>query len=240
MSERPESGTAASATSSILWISALFLALAALFAIPFFIWGERFDAFLHQDQLLAWFAPYKGSAWLLAIGLLVADLILPIPNTMVIAALGVIYGPLLGGLVATVGTCLSGMFAYALCRQWGRPVAARLLGEGKLAAGDRFFARCGGLVVAASRWLPVLPEVISCMAGLSRMSPSVFFVALLCGSAPLCFTVAGLGHLGADRPLLVLALCGVLPVPVWLLVRRAVLRRGQLRRRDEKLEPSRV
>ena len=36
---------------------------------------------------------YRSFAWLVAIGLLVSDLVLPIPNTMVMAALGVIYGP---------------------------------------------------------------------------------------------------------------------------------------------------
>ena len=38
-------------------------------------------------------------AWALGVGLIWADLVLPIPQTAVIAALGIIYGSLLGGLL---------------------------------------------------------------------------------------------------------------------------------------------
>ena len=226
MSGRSESAAIRSSPAPLLRLAGLLLAFAALFAVPFFVWGDRLDAFLYEGRLLAWFESYRSFAWLIAIGLLVADLLLPIPNTVVIAALGVLYGPLVGGLVATLGTCASGIVAYGLCRRFGRPLALRLLGESDLKAAEPLFARSGGLIVAASRSLPVLAETVSCAAGLSRMPPVVFLIALLCGSAPLSFAVAGLGHLGAERPLLVLAVSGVLPVPIWLLVRSAVRTAG--------------
>jgi membrane protein DedA with SNARE-associated domain len=86
------------------------------------------------------------------------------------------------------------------------------------------FARHGGLIVAASRWLPVLPEVISCMAGLTRMPFRSFVLALLCGAAPLGFVVAALGYVGSDRPLLTLVLCAFLPLPLWYLLRTTLAR----------------
>jgi uncharacterized membrane protein YdjX (TVP38/TMEM64 family) len=206
-----------------LWrLAALFFGLALLFGVPFVLWGDWFETVLHQDQLGAWFSSYRSFAWLIAIGLLVSDLVLPIPNTIVIAALGILYGPLLGGFVATVGTCLSGVLGYGLCRRLGRPLAIRLLGVDEMSRGELLFARSGGLIVAISRWLPILSEAISCMAGLSRMSLPTFLLALVCGAAPLCFIVAGMGYLGTDRPLLVLLLSGLLPIPVWLLVRTSV------------------
>jgi uncharacterized membrane protein YdjX (TVP38/TMEM64 family) len=222
MSGRPESAAVRAAPSPVLRFGLLFLAVAIVFALPFVAWGDKFEAFLHQDRLVAWFESYRGFAWLIAIGLLVSDLVLPIPNTVVIAALGILYGAVLGGLVATVGTCLSGILAFGLCRHFGRPLAARLVDAAELKAGELLFARSGGLIVAASRWLPVLAEAVACMAGLSRMPPTAFVVALVCGAAPLCFTVAALGDFGADRPLLVLALCGLLPIPIWLLVRNVL------------------
>jgi uncharacterized membrane protein YdjX (TVP38/TMEM64 family) len=201
----------------------LFFALAVLFAVPFLILGERFDALLHQDRLLDWFGAFRSTAWLIAIALLVSDLLLPIPNTMVMAALGVIYGPVLGGLVATVGNCSSGLLGYLIGRRFGRPLARRLLGEADLAAAETLFARSGGWMVAASRWLPVLPEAIACMAGLAGMPAATFGLALLCGSAPLGFGVAGLGYAGSGHPLLTIALCALLPLPVWYLLRRTAL-----------------
>ena len=202
-------------------IGGLFLALAVLAAAPFVIWGEYFDALLSQDRLLGWFAGLRGTAWLVGIALLVSDLVLPIPNTMVMAALGVLYGPFLGGLFSTVGNCLSGLLGYAACRRFGRPLARRLLSDDDLAEAERLFARSGGWIVAGSRWLPILPEAIACMAGLARMPAGRFTLALLCGSAPLGFIVAGLGHAGSDHAVLTIALCALLPFPFWYLLRRA-------------------
>ena len=206
-----------------LWrLAALFFGLALLFGVPFVLWADWFETVIHQDRLGAWFDSYRSFAWLIAIVLLVSDLVLPIPNTIVIAALGILYGPLLGGLVATVGTCLSGLVGYGLCRRFGRPLAIRLLGVEEMSRGELLFARSGGLIVAVSRWLPILSEAIACMAGLSRMSFPTFLLALVCGAAPLCFIVAGMGYVGTDRPLLVLLLSGLLPIPVWLLVRSSL------------------
>ena len=42
-------------------------------------------------------------AWAPAVALLWADVVLPIPQTAVIAVLGLIYGPLIGGLVGSFG-----------------------------------------------------------------------------------------------------------------------------------------
>ena len=199
----------------------VFLALSAAVAVPFLLWGGQIEAALDRQLLIEWLAENRASAWLVAILLLVSDILLPIPNTIVMAALGVIYGPLLGGLVATAGTVFSGLAGYGLCRRFGRPLASRLVGPEDLARAERLFHRSGGWMVAASRWLPVLPEAIACMAGLARMPLPTFVVALFCGSAPLGFVIAGLGYAGAERPLVTLILCALLPLPLWFSMRRA-------------------
>jgi uncharacterized membrane protein YdjX (TVP38/TMEM64 family) len=218
-----EAGLTQNGSAPFWRLAGLFLALAALFAVPFLLWGERFDILLDQHRLRGWFAGFRSTAWLVAIALLVSDLLLPIPNTIVMAALGVIYGPLLGGLVATVGNCLSGLLGYVIGRRFGRPLARRLLGDAELGAAEHLFTRSGGWIVAGSRWLPILPEAIACMAGLARMPAPRFALALLCGSAPLGFVVAGVGHAGSGHPLLTIALCALLPLPVWYLLRRTTL-----------------
>jgi uncharacterized membrane protein YdjX (TVP38/TMEM64 family) len=201
----------------------VFLALAVIVALPFVIWGEYFEATLGRESLVDRLGEYRSTAWIIATALLASDLVLPIPNTMVIAALGVIYGPFLGGLVAIAGNALSAMIGYGLCRRFGRPIAIRLLGEADMATGEALFTRSGGWMVALSRWLPVLPETISCMAGLARMPLRLFVLALLSGAVPLGFVVAGLGYAGSDRPVLTLVLCALLPLPLWFLVRRAFM-----------------
>ena len=80
--------------------------------------------------------------------------------------------------------------------------------------------------MALSRWLPLFPEVVACMAGLSRMPPVSFFVALVCGSLPLAFTFAAVGARGVDSPALALSLSALLPIVLWPLAQWFLKRRA--------------
>ena len=202
----------------MLRLLGLFLLLALVVLVPFAIWGSGFEQSFTPEGAAAWLAGYGPWASVAGILLLMSDLVLPIPATAVMAALGFVYGPAVGGLIASLGSFLSGALGYLLCRWFGRPVAVRLLGPEDLMEGERLFARVGGWLVVLSRWLPVFPEVIACMAGLSRMPPVSFFAALACGSVPLGFAFAMIGHAGVDHPLLAIALSAVLPPLLWLAV----------------------
>ena len=200
----------------MLRLIGIFVVLAILVLIPFLIWGEGFEQRFSQAGAIEWLRHYGRWAWVPATLLLISDLFLPIPATAVMAALGFIYGPVAGGLIATLGSFCSGALAYLLCRRFGRPVAVRVLGAQELIKGERLFARVGAWLVVLSRWLPIFPEVIACMAGLARMPALAFFTALACGSAPLGFVFAAIGHAGVTHPVLAIALSAVLPPLLWL------------------------
>lgn len=204
----------------LLWI---FLGLALLVLIPFGIWSD--DLMWDQSTAVGWIERFDRWGWLAGMGLLVVDLFLPVPGTVVMSAMGYLYGPLLGGAASATGSFLSGLLAYFLCRRLGRRAAVRLAGEKDLARGERLFARSGGWLVAFSRWLPVFPEVIACMAGLTRMPPAAFMTALACGSVPMGFTYAAIGHLGVENPGMALALSAVVPLALWLPFQRWLRRR---------------
>ena len=203
----------------MLRLFGVFLFLAVIVLVPFLIWGASFEQSFSREGAAAWLSGYGRWAGVAGILLLMSDLVLPIPATAVMAGLGFVYGPVEGGLIATLGSFLSGALGYLLCRWFGRPLAVRLLGPEDLMDGERLFARLGGWLVVLSRWLPVFPEVIACMAGLARMPPGVFFAALACGSAPLGFGFAAIGHAGGDYPVLAIALSAGLPPLLWLAVR---------------------
>lgn len=202
----------------------IFLGLALLVLIPFLIWGEGLEGRFSQAGVVAWLGGYGRWGWIAAIVLLASDLLLPIPATAVMVALGLVYGPLWGGLIGTAGGFLGGALGYGLCRGFGRPLALRILGPDDLLQGERLFARAGGWLVALSRWLPVFPEVIACMAGLARMPRWAFAIALLCGCAPMAFTFAAIGHAGSEYPILAIALGAIVPPLLWLALRRHVRR----------------
>lgn len=197
----------------------LFLLLVAMVLIPFFIWEETLMAAFSQEGSVGWLQQYGIFAWGMGIVLLIADLVLPIPATLVIAALGYMYGPFGGGLLGATGSFLSGATGYWLCRLLGEKAALWLLGEKDYARGRRLFTNAGDWMIVLSRWLPVFPEVIACMAGLTRMPPRNFHLALAVGSLPVGYVYAFIGHAGTEYPVLALVLSGGLPPLIWIIVR---------------------
>lgn len=207
----------------LFWI---FLTLAGIFFVPFAVWGGWFDGWLAGQGASQWLKGYGQWAWVAGLVLLSCDLILPIPGTGVMSALGLVYGPVVGGLISSAGSILSGLIAYGLCRGIGRRAAERLAGRDGLQRGESLFARSGAWLVILSRWLPLMPEVIACMAGLARMPFRIFLTALVCGSVPLAFVFSTIGAAGEQRPFLAIALSICIPPILWLGVRPVILRRA--------------
>lgn len=201
----------------------LFIALAVLFLIPFVIWGDAMD--WNQESAARLLQDFGNWAWLVALVALAADLALPIPATAVMAALGFLYGPWMGALLGTIGFSSSALIAYWLCATWGRPAALRFVGEKDLEEGKRLFDAMGGWLIVVSRWLPLFPETISCMAGLIRMPWSRFALAVVCGSLPISLVFAWIGHSGAERPLTAILASALAPPALWAVVQIAILRK---------------
>ena len=198
----------------MLRLIALVLILAFLVAIPFAIWGDRVEQVLSVDGAITWMKS-TGWAWAAGIGLIVSDVALPVPSTAVMAGLGVLYGPILGGLLSAFASILAGSLGYWLCRALGPSVAERLAGPKGIAQARALFERWGFGLIAISRWVPVLPETVAFLAGLIRVPYPRFLLALSCGAIPLGFVFATAGHLGRETPLLIVIFCALAPVVLW-------------------------
>ncbi len=206
----------------LIWI---FVGLAALVIVPFLIWGGNLEERFSLDGAVEWLRAFGPWGWLAGIGLLMGDLVLPIPSTVVMSALGFVYGPVTGGVLAASGSFLSGLLAYGLCRSLGHRAAAKLTGARDLERGRELFTRYGGWLVAWSRWMPVFQEAIACMAGLIRMPFATYVTALACGCIPLGFAFAAIGHAGVERPGIAIALSLLIPPVLWLVFQKMIKRR---------------
>ena len=206
----------------LFWI---FLGLGIVFLIPFLIWGESMEAAFSVQGAVDWLSGFERWAWAAAIGLLFLDFILPVPGTAVMSALGYVYGPILGGFIASGGSFAAGAVAYFGCRLLGDGVARKLLGETDYRRGIALFADAGGWIVVISRWLPLIPEIVACMAGLTHMPVGKFLAALACGSLPLGFVFAYIGHTGSNHPAMALVLSAGIPPILWLIAQH-FLRKG--------------
>jgi uncharacterized membrane protein YdjX (TVP38/TMEM64 family) len=156
---------------------------------------------------------YGSWAWAVGIALLWADLVLPIPQTSVIAALGIIYGTLLGGLLGSLGLITGGLLGYGLMLTSARRFAHRLVGRRSLDKMERFFERGGAWAIVVTRSLPYsVPEAMVFLAGLAAMPMRKFTTALTIGSMPTAFVFAAIGAGWADQPIVALAVSYALPI----------------------------
>jgi uncharacterized membrane protein YdjX (TVP38/TMEM64 family) len=182
----------------------LALALAACATIP-----TAQDA---NDTVLM-LRKYDAWAWAAGIALIWADLVLPVPQTVVIAALGMIYGAVLGGLLGSVGLITGGLLGYVLMRSSARRMLQRFAGPQSLNKVESLFEPAGAWAIVLSRSLPYsIPEAMVFLAGLAGMPIGKFTAALAVGSVPTAFAFAAIGAGWADQPILALAVSYVLPI----------------------------
>ena len=156
---------------------------------------------------------YDNWTWAMGIALIWADLVLPVPQTVVIAALGIIYGTVLGGLLGSVGLITGGLLGYVLMLTSARRIVRRFVGLQSLNEMEGLFERAGAWAIVLTRSLPYsIPEAIVFLAGLAAMPMGKFAAALAIGSVPTAFAFAAIGAGWADQPILALLVSYVLPI----------------------------
>ena len=203
--------------SGLFVIGLLSLVLASCTRIP--TPQEANDAVLTLREYESW-------AWAIGIALIWADLVLPIPQTSVIAALGIIYGTLLGGLLGSLGLLTGGLLGYGLMRTSARRLAQRFAGRQSLHKMQSLFDRGGAWAIILTRGLShSVPEAIVVLAGLAGMPMGRFLAALTIGSVPTAFIFAAIGAGWADQPILALGASYVLPI-LLLPIALYLMRRG--------------
>jgi uncharacterized membrane protein YdjX (TVP38/TMEM64 family) len=207
--------TEAHARSGLILIGVLSLVVSSCGRIP--TAQEANDAVLTLRQYESW-------AWALGIALIWVDVVLPVPQTAVIAALGIIYGTLLGALLGSLGLITGGLLGYALMLTSLRRYAQRLAGPQSLHTLERVFDQGGAWAIVLTRSLPYsVPEAMVFLAGLAGMPTRTFIAALIVGSVPTAFVFAAIGAGWAHQPVLALVVSYVLPIfllPVALYVMR--------------------
>lgn len=182
---------------------------------PYFLWHEQMDAYFESEGYQAWLVSIKPFAWLVGISLIVGDLVLPIPTPPVMATLGTLYGTMLGGLIASTGSVLAGLSAYGLARIFGDRGARMIASEAELIEFRRFFDSWGAVGIIASRALPILPEVLTLLAGVAGMHFGRFLIALVLGSLPVGLLMAWAGSWAGSSSTLLVVLT-LIPAGLWV------------------------
>jgi phosphatidylserine/phosphatidylglycerophosphate/cardiolipin synthase-like enzyme/uncharacterized membrane protein YdjX (TVP38/TMEM64 family) len=109
---------------------------------------------------------------------------LVVPITVLIAATGIVFGPLLGALYAIAGSVLSAATSYWLGEWLGRDRVRRLVGARVNRLSKRIAER-GVMAMLLIRILPIAPfTIVNMVAGASHIRLRDFLLGTLLGMAP--------------------------------------------------------
>jgi len=150
--------------------------------------------YVNADELLRLVIAARGFAPLLIILLIIIEVVVaPLPSFVVTVGSGYLYGPFLGGLYSYIGNVIGSLLAYWLARRFGRPFVEMIISH-------RLLIRYDGLIHRARHYLvllyalPVVPvDILSFVAGLSRLSPKYFLFVVLVGFIPNILLLSSFG-----------------------------------------------
>ena len=133
-------------------------------------------------------------------GLLAGDLVLPVPSSILMTLSGYFLGLATGALVAFAGSMASALIGFGLCRAFGQRAFNRLAGESDVPRVRSFLEEYGAWAIILSRSVPMLTEVMSCLAGLGSMRLSRFLLLSAAGTIPICIVYAWAGSKSLEAP----------------------------------------
>jgi len=133
----------------------------------------------------------------IGVALLIADVVLPVPSSLVMIAHGALFGVLVGTLLSLVGSVGATLVGFAIGRRGGT-MLERLVPADERARADRLLARWGALFIVVTRPVPLLAETVAILAGASSISWKSAALAAVTGSLPPALLYALTGSVAAS------------------------------------------
>jgi len=137
-------------------------------------------------------------AAVIGVALLIADVVLPVPSSVIMVAHGALFGIVTGSLLSLAGSVGCAVAGFAIGRA-GRETVHRLVSDAEYARVSRLLDRWGMAGIVATRPVPILAEVMAIIAG---TTPAVrwwqIVVASTLGSIPPAIAYAVAGHFATE------------------------------------------
>jgi uncharacterized membrane protein YdjX (TVP38/TMEM64 family) len=193
--------------------------LLAFILVPFFVFEDQMNDVVQQtlrsDRSIVLIP-------LAVVLFLLADIVLPIPSSFVLATTGYLLGFGWGSVVCFIGMTSAALGGYALGRYAGGPLAQRIVGEAQLGQFSALSLRWGDALLVACRAMPVLAEATTILAGTSRMPLPRFMLIVSIGNTIVSVLYAWIGAASASQSSFVLVSLAAIIVPLVVVL---VLRR---------------
>ncbi|MEU2611495.1 VTT domain-containing protein [Micromonospora sp. NPDC007271] len=163
-----------------------------------------------------------------SVALLLVDVAMPVPSSLIMVANGTMFGVLPGALLSMIGGLGATLIAFGIGRR-GRGMLTRITTAGQRARAEALLERYGLLAVLLTRPVPVLAETVAMLAGTSNLGWGRVTLAGAAGALPasLLFAVAGAAGQGGGHNLVLGGLLGLAAAPLCARLLRAHGMRGR-------------
>jgi membrane protein DedA with SNARE-associated domain len=143
---------------------------------------------------------YNLGYWGVFIGMLIkipSEVILPLAGFAVLQGKMTIWGIT---LVAALADVVGALFLYFISLKGGRPLLDKYgkyfsISPSKLDRGDKWFVKYGDETVLISRCIPMITELVSITAGVSKMDLKKYIIYTYLGALPFDFGLVYLGFI---------------------------------------------
>lgn len=215
----------------------LLIAVVMALLLGLFFLAEALEiSLLTNPQLWLGYGGWIGAS--IGVGLLIADVFIPVPSSLVMIAHGAIFGVTVGTVLSLIGSLGAGWLGFYVGRRGG-PLLERWVSSGERQRVSGMLKRWGGLAIVVSRPVPILAETVAILAGTSSITWAEMTSATLLGSLPASFLYALSGAASVqllDNFGLVFLAVLLLASPAWLVMRWQKPPSGQPEEQSESRE----
>ena len=161
------------------------LALVEILAIPILI-----NPFRDMTDASLWVA-------IIGVGLLIFDVVLPIPSSLVMVGHGAFFGIFIGTCLSLIGATAAAMIGFIIGRL-SLPILDKFIESDDQQNADNLLRRMGWMAIILTRPIPILAETTVVLAGTSSMKWTTVLFASLCGNIPIALLYAITGATAAN------------------------------------------
>lgn len=130
---------------------------------------------------------------LISFSLLVSDILLPIPNSIIMFSNGYVLGFFTGFYISFFGSLANSVVGYFIGKATLKVKPKKLSEEGSI-----FIEKYGLIGIIISRGIPVLSESISLFSGIHKIQFKAFLISNIIGYIPICFIYSYFGSMGIE------------------------------------------
>jgi len=168
-----------------------------IFLLSFYYIKKGFVYFLLNldlDSIINFINGFGALAMFVFVLLVILEVVIaPIPAFVLYVAGGVIFGSFSGGGLALIGNMIGAIIAFGLARKYGYNLFSDINKKNRLFF-NKMFEKYGWATIFILRINPITSsDVVSYLAGVSKISLKNFFLGTLFGLAPLIFIQTYLG-----------------------------------------------